>query len=389
MQEQKNPSYFLNFGPHHPSTHGVLRLSLEMCGEEVISCEPEIGYLHRGVEKICENKKFLSIIPYVDRLDYLAPSIAEHAYIMALEKALDIEPTPRAEFIRVIFDELTRISSHIMGIGSATYDLGCLSLFLYGFEEREKIMDIFEFVTGCKMHLAYYVPGGVLYDLSDEAIEKINSFMDGLGFYLEAVKKLALNNRIFIKRNEGIGYISRDLALEGGISGVNLRASGIGYDVRSAEKYGAYKLINFSPIVLAEGDSYARNKLRFLEIEQSVSIIRDCLKELPEGEYCSLGYFTNLPEEGSLEEILHTEFFGVGLSVPKEIKIYISSESPRGEFGVHIITGTETRKPLRIHFKSPSFAHVQLLKRLIPGHSIPDVTTILGSIDFLMGDCDR
>ncbi|MDR3030851.1 MAG: NADH-quinone oxidoreductase subunit D [Holosporales bacterium] len=386
---QENNTYVLNFGPHHPSTHGVLRLILKMSGEEVISCNPEIGYLHRGVEKICESKKFLSIIPYVDRLDYLAPLICEHAYVLAIEKANQIIPSKRALFIRTIFDELTRISSHIMGIGSATYDIGCLSLFLYGFEEREKIMDIFEAVTGARMHLSYYVPGGVLKDILNENIEQIESFVNGLDFYLDATEKLALNNRIFIKRTKGIGYISKDLAIKSGISGVNLRASGINYDVRNTGQYGAYRFIEFSPITLEEGDSYARNKLRFMEIKQSVSIIKECIKSIPRGEYCSYGYFSKDAPSGTLYEILHNEFFKEGLKLPPKSRIYASTESPRGEFGVHILTTKSLPMPYRIHFKSPSLNIVQLLKRLLIGCSIADITIILGSLDFIMGDSDR
>ncbi|MDR0744515.1 MAG: NADH-quinone oxidoreductase subunit D [Holosporales bacterium] len=386
---ERSNTYILNFGPHHPSTHGVLRLILQMAGEKVISCHPEIGYLHRGVEKLCEDKKFLSIIPYIDRLDYLAPLICEHAYILALEKSLQIIPAERAVFIRTIFDELTRISSHIMGIGSATYDIGCLSLFLYGFEEREKIQDIFSAVTGARMHLSYYVPGGVLYDLTNDNIQQIQNFIANLYFYLNAVKKLALDNRIFIKRNKDIGVIYQDQAMKSGISGISLRASGINYDVRETTNYGAYHLIKFSPITLEEGDNYARNKLRYLEIQQSISIIKECLRLLPMGEYCSCRYFLNSVPLGTLFEILHSEFFTSGPSLPKNSKIYSATESPRGEFGVHILTIEPATNPYRIHFKSPSFNIIQLLKLLLKNVNLPDVTAILGSLDFIMGDCDR
>ena len=206
--------YTLNFGPHHPSTHGVLRLVLTLQGEKISESSPEIGYLHRGVEKLVENKKFLSIIPYIDRLDYLSPVIQEHAYVRAIERLLNIKVPRRALIIRTIFDELTRISSHIMAIGCLTYDLGCLSLFLYGFEEREKIMDIFEATTGARMHLAYYVPGGVTDDISRETLNAIKLFVNKLGFYMDAVQKLALNNRIFKSRTQGVGLISKNMAIK-------------------------------------------------------------------------------------------------------------------------------------------------------------------------------
>ncbi|MDR0695182.1 MAG: NADH-quinone oxidoreductase subunit D [Holosporales bacterium] len=372
MTAAESDVYSINFGPHHPATHGVLRLSLEISGEEVIVCNPDIGYLHRGVEKIAENKKFVSIIPYVDRLDYLAPSPQEHAYVTALERLLNIDPPMRAVFIRTIIDELTRISSHIMGIGSATYDLGCLSLFLYGFEEREKVMDIFEAITGARMHLACYVPGGVLADISDDIIERVYSFLDGLGFYLNAVEKMALNSRIFAKRTKNIGVISAKMAKRHGISGVNLRASGIPYDIRKSIPYGAYADLEFEPIILTGGDCYDRTKLRFLEIQQSVDLIKQCLKLMPSGATCN-----------HLHPSLHS------LTLPPHSIVYAATETPRGEFGVHLLLDKETTKPYRLHFKSPCFAHVQLLKKLLIGAQIPDITAILGSLDFIMGCCDR
>ena len=384
-----NNSYILNFGPHHPSTHGVLRLILELFGEEVVSCNPDIGYLHRGVEKIAESKKFISIIPFLDRLDYLSPVLQEHAFVLAIEKILKIIPPKRALFIRTIFDELTRISSHIMAIGSAAYEIGCLSLFLYGFEEREKIMEIFEGVTGARMHLTYYVPGGVLSDIDDETIKKISGFIDGLGFYFEAVEKLALSNRIFKKRNEGIGRISKEHAIASGISGANLRASGVEYDVRKIVPYGAYAFIDFKTIVLQDGDCYARSNLRYLEIKQSIDIIKQCLNLItPEG-ICNYGHFSEVNDKGTLGELLHDSFFSRGIELPENSIIYSSVEAPRGEFGIHMFIGQEKTKPYRLRLKSPSFAHIQLLKELLIGVRIADVTAILGSLDFLMGDCDR
>ena len=385
----KKKGYILNFGPHHPSTHGVLRIIFRLEGERVISCDPDIGYLHRNVEKLVEDQKFLSIIPYIDRLDYLSPVIQEHAYINALEKLLKITPPKRAVFIRTIFDELTRISSHIMGIGSATFDIGCLSLFLYGFEEREKIMDIFERVTGARMHLAYYIPGGVMDDISDDVILMIKNFINGIGFYLDATEKLALNNRIFQQRTKNIGTISKDMAIKNGISGVNLRASGVSYDVRKASPYGAYNDIGFEPITLTEGDSYARTKLRYLEIKQSCELIKKCLGLITPGSFCNYGYFSSVEERGTLKEVLHSGFFSHGIELPKKTTIYSSVENPRGEFGIHLILNDEQTKPYRMHFKSPSFMHIQILKELLVGTKIADVTAILGSMDFIMGDCDR
>ena len=382
-------TYILNFGPHHPSTHGVLRLILELSGEEILSCNPDIGYLHRGVEKIIEEKKFLSIIPFLDRLDYLAPVLQEHAFVNAIEKILKINVPRRALIIRTIFDELTRISSHIMGIGSASFELGCLSLFLYGFEEREKIMDIFEATTGARMHLAYYIPGGVLSDIDDEITSRINSFIEGITLFYESVENLTLNSRIFRKRTEGIGYISEELAIKSGISGVNLRASGINYDIRKTIPYGIYNEIEFEPITSRDGDCFARNKLRFLEIKQSIDIIKQSLKLLEPGPINCYGYFSRTEEEGTLYELLHEAYFSIGIEVPKDTVIYSSVESPRGEFGIHLFTKSDQTKPYRMRLKSPSFAHIQLLKDLLVGSRIADATAIMGSLDFVISDCDR
>ncbi|MDR3224047.1 MAG: NADH-quinone oxidoreductase subunit D [Holosporales bacterium] len=371
MLNKHDDVYELNFGPHHPSTHGVLRLKLRLSGEEVLSCEPEIGYLCRNVEKIVESKKFLSIIPYIDRLDYLSPAIQEHAYVLAIEKLLKVHPPKRAVFIRTIFDELTRISSHIMAIGSMTYDLGCLSLFLYGFEEREKIMEIFDEVTGARMHISYYVPGGVFADVSQQAIQMIRSFLGGIDQYLQIVDRLALNNRIFIRRTKNIGNISKSQAIENGLSGVNLRASGIVYDVRNSIRYGAYKFLNFTPITLTGGDCYDRMKLRTLEVRQSVYLIEELLEILPRGDFC-------------IEALWKKD-----IKIPEEKVIFSSTETPRGEFGIHMFVAENSMMPLRMHFKSPSFAHIQFLSKLLVGCKLPDIPAILGSMDFIMGCADR
>jgi NADH-quinone oxidoreductase subunit D len=344
-----------------------------MFGEAVVACEPITGYLHRGVEKIIKGKRFISIIPYIDRLDYLAPVIQEHAYVTAIEKLLNASVPERAVFIRTIFDELTRVSSHIMSIGSMTFDLGCLSLFLYGIEEREKIMAIFEEVTGARMHLAYYTPGGVVNDLSESALAKIRKFIDGIGFYLDAVEKLALNNRIFIARTSGIGKILAEEAVVEGISGVNLRASGGTKDVRTSVPYGSYELLNFSPVVLRGGDCYARFHLRFLEIKQSMELISSCLALLPSGNYCDTDCAMRLAANG----------------LPRNSIVYSSTETPRGEFGVHMVVGSDPHTVHSMRFKSPSAAHVQFLRKLLVCARIADITAILGSMDFIMGCCDK
>jgi NADH-quinone oxidoreductase subunit D len=343
-----------------------------LSGEVILSCDPDIGYLHRGVEKLVEGKRFISIIPFVDRLDYMSSVFQEHAYVLTIEKALGVCPARRAVFIRTILDELMRISSHIMAIGTATFDLGCLSLFLYGIEEREKIMEIFEGVSGARMHLAHYIPGGVWSDLSEESVRRIGLFLDGIGAFLSLCERMALKNRIFMRRTKGVGVITTADAKIYGISGINLRASGVNYDVRQLNLYGPYKDLNFETITLEDGDCYSRIKLRFIEIKQSVDLIKKCIKMIEPGESCSMN-----------TSGIHS------LRIPRDTIVYSSVESPRGEFGVHMFVAGDQMSPYRIHFKSPSFAHVQLLKKLLIGQRIADVTAILGSIDFIMGCCDR
>lgn len=437
--------YKLNYGPHHPSTHGVLRLLLTMEGEEIIECEPIIGYLHRGVEKLVESKQFISIIPYVDRLDYLAPLISEHAYVLALEKLLKIEVPRRALIIRTIFDELTRISCHIMGIGCATYDIGLMNIFLYGMEEREKIMDIFYKTTGNRMHLAYYIPGGVTNDIDNSIINSIDSFINNLDFYLNTIDKLALNNRIFKSRTENIGIITKELAINYGISGVNLRSTGINYDIRQVKPYGIYKELNFKPIILNKSDCYNRTLLRYLEIKQSIALIKQCLDIIKDtyninckehienssniknssqnnqyikenSKYLSSNNKTidNTKKQIIIEKHnVHTVnnqcaennnycnfnkynrkdgsyFFNFNINLPANTSIYTSVENSRGEFGIHLFTGDKlSNTPQRIHFKSPSFSIIQMLGKLLKGATLADVSVILGSLDFIMGDCDR
>ncbi len=363
--------YTLNYGPHHPSTHGVLRLKLTMDGERVANCKPITGYLYRGVERLVESKSFISIIPYIDRLDYLAPVISEHAYMLALESLLQIEVPRRALIIRTIFDELTRISCHVLGIGCATYDMGLLSLFLYGFEEREAIMKIFDAVTGHRMHLAYYIPGGVISDITDEHVMQIQLFINQLPEYLDKVERLALDSFIFKYRTKGVGVISQDMAKGFGISGVNLRSSGVNYDIRDIKPYGIYSELDFQSILLEQSDCYNRTYLRYLEIKQSIKLINRCLDLLEPGRYNN-GF--NLLRN---------------LRLPKHSIVYRSVENSRGEFGIHLLINDNLLHPFRLHFKAPSFSIVNMLRELLVDCELADISIILGSLDFIMGDCDR
>ncbi len=380
--------YILNWGPHHPSTHGVLRLILDLSGEKVVSCEPDIGYLHRDIERLVETKKYISIIPFLDRLDYMSPSIQEHAFVLAIERVLGLEIPKRAEFIRVIIDELTRISSHIFAIGTASHDLGIMSLLLYSIEEREKVMEVFDDISGTRMHLNAYVPGGVAYDIAPSTFEKITRFINGLDRFYECVESLCLENTIFKARTKGIGVISKEIARASGISGVNLRASGIKFDVRTAG-YGAYKELDFEPIVLDEGDAYSRTNLRYLEIKQSADLVMQCCNKISDGQINCFGPYSGLSGRFGVSEMVYASFYARGIELEQNSIIYTSTETPRGEFGVHMYVGTDKTKPYRLHFKSPSLQHIQLLKKIIPGCKLPDINAILGSLDFIMGCCDR
>ncbi len=393
MTIDNTKEYILNFGPHHPSTHGVLRLILKMQGETIKSCVADIGYLHRGVEKILENKKWLSITPFLDRLDYLAPLHTEHAYVIALESTLNIEVPERALYIRTIFDELTRIASHIMAIGCATHDIGMLSLFLYCFEEREKILKIFENTTGARMHLNYYVVGGLFNDITNNIIQQIMEFLSGIHEFLENVQVMALNNRIFKNRTVNIGTISKSMAVEYGLTGPNARASGLKTDIRQEKPYGAYRNISFETPTLDNGNCYDRFKIRYLEIIQSISIIQQCIKKLPDGPIHNHIVIQLLNNKSLMhntpKEAIYSYFFENGLDLPKKLKIYRSVEGARGEIGIFISVESERSKPYRMHIRSPSFPHIQILEQLLIGTQIADVPSILGSLDFLMGDCDR
>lgn len=382
-------TYTLNFGPHHPSTHGLLRLVLELRGEDVIKCEPVIGYLHRGVEKILESENYISGIPYMDRIDYLAPLLCEHAYILAIENALKLNVPKRALFIRMIFDELTRISSHLMAIGSSSYDIGCLSLFLYALEEREKIMEIFELVTGARMHLCYYIPGGVASDIDANSITMIEKFLDQIHTFLKEAEIFAFENPIYKKRYEGVGIISNKLAKEYGLTGVNARASGSGFDIRKIFPYAHYDLIKFHIPTSRVGDSYSRMKLRCLEIIESVSIIRQCIALMPSGSFKNsfIPEFEKLNDNAAYQAT-YDLFYQRGFELPQGIHTSFV-ESPRGAFGVTIVSDKNSCSPYRIKIKSPSFNHINILEKLAIGNSLQDLTTILGSLDFLVSESDR
>jgi NADH-quinone oxidoreductase subunit D len=383
-------SYELNFGPHHPSTHGVLRLSLLVEGEAIVSCSPEIGFLHRGIEKILEDKGFLSCLPFLDRIDYLSSVFQEHAFVMAIEHVLKISPPKRGLFIRIIFDELTRISSHMLSLGSFAYDVGCLSLLLYSFEKREQIFGIFETVTGARMHPCYYIPGGVFSDLDSLSCQKISCFLVGMQEYLDSVMILALDNRVFKSRTEGIGKISQQQALSYSLTGPNLRASGVDFDLRKHRPYAIYDELDFSTKTYTDGDAYSRAVVRFEEIQESMRIIKQCILLLPDGPFKD----NTLPDrekvrENKLIALKYDYVYASGLELPKNITIAKEVESPRGEFSLVLFVTSDQKRAHRIRLRTSSFSSIDIIREIAPGHTIQDLTAIIASLDPILSDCDR
>lgn len=391
----------LNMGPSHPSTHGVLRIVLELEGELIKSARPEIGYLHRGDEKIAENMTYTQFIPYTDRLDYIAPLSNNVAYALAVEKLLGIQDklTPRCQYIRVICSELGRISSHLLGIGSYAMDVGAMTVFLLTFTEREKIYDLCEALTGARFTTSYTRIGGLSRDLPPGWGEQCRRFIDELLFKVDEVETLLTKNKIWLDRTQNIGVIPKEIAIDYGLSGPNLRGSGVEYDLRKAHPYLVYDELEFDVPVGSTGDCYDRYLVRMEEMRQSAKIIRQCLDKIPGGpdnltnEPINIDdYKITLPPKRkvltSMEELIH-QFMLVtqGINAPPG-EIYFGAENPKGELGFYI-NSRGGGAPYRLKIRSPSFVNLSILPWLLPGHTIADTVAILGSLDFVMGECDR
>lgn len=384
----------LNVGPSHPSTHGVLRLILELDGEIITKAMPEVGYLHRGDEKIAENMTYTQFIPYTDRLDYLAPLANNVAYALAVEKLLGIDGQlpPRCQYIRVVCCELARISSHLLGLGCFAMDLGALSAFLFTFTEREKIYNLIEALTGARLTTTYTRIGGLSRDLPPGWIEQCRKFLSEVEVNIDEMDQLLTGNRIFIDRTRDLGVISREDAIDYGLSGPNLRGSGVDHDLRKAHPYLVYAQVQFEVPVGSVGDCYDRYLVRMEEMRQSVRILRQCLDQMPDGPVNISDGKTVLPPKHrvltSMEELIH-QFMLVtqGVNAPPG-EVYFGAENPKGELGFYICSrGGGT--PYRLKIRAPSFANLSILPHLMPGHMVGDVPAILGSFDFVMGECDR
>jgi NADH-quinone oxidoreductase subunit D len=391
-----NENYLLNFGPQHPAAHGVLRLVLELSGERVIFADPHIGFLHRGTEKLIETKNYLQNLPFFDRLDYVAPLVQEHAYILAVEALENINVPKRALYIRMLFDELSRISNHVLCITTHALDVGALTPFLWLFEEREKILQFFEEASGARMHAAYYRVGGVFRDLSEHAVETIYQFSVNFLSFLEKLEDLLATNPIWQARLQGIGVLSRDGVFKHAFTGPISRGSGVPWDLRKTYPYSYYKTVSFLVPNGKNGDCYARYHVRIIEMYESIKIIKQCLIKL--SSEAALDNNRHSRVNISSTNKMRSKFFmedmiwffkewSIGLPVV-EGSVYASLEAPKGEMGVFLASDGSTR-PYRCRLRTPGFFHLQGLNALCYNTSISDVVANLGSLDIVFGEVDR
>ncbi|MDA5193742.1 NADH-quinone oxidoreductase subunit D [Govanella unica] len=392
MTETNIENYNINFGPQHPAAHGVLRLVLELDGEIVERADPHVGLLHRGTEKLIEYKTYLQAMPYFDRLDYVAPMNQEHAFVMAIEKLLQLEVPKRGQYIRVLYSEIGRILNHLMNLTAHAMDVGALTPILWGFEEREKLMEFYERASGARLHAAYFRPGGVHQDLPPKLLADIMSWTETFPQVLEDIEVLLVENRIFKQRNVDIGVVSLADALDWGFSGVMLRGSGVAWDLRRAQPYEVYSEMDFDVIVGKHGDCYDRYIVRLDEVRQSLKIIRQCIQNMPGGPVSSEDRKVVPPKRGEMKRsmealIHHFKLYTEGFKVP-EGEVYAAVEAPKGEFGVYLVSDG-SNKPYRCKIRAPGFAHLQAMDFLAKGHMLADIPAIIGSLDIVFGEVDR
>jgi NADH-quinone oxidoreductase subunit D len=382
----------LNMGPQHPATHGVLRVLLRLDGETVIGCVPELGYLHRGYEKMAENMSYYEFIPHTDRLDYISPMANNVAWVMAVEKLAGIEVPPRAQYIRMMVAELARITSHLVAVGAFAMDVGALTVFLWTLREREKVLDIWDILCGARFTNSYTRIGGVANDAQPEALAKVKWFIDQFDDNLTECEKLLNTNRIFIERLENIGVISAEDAIDLGLTGPSLRASGVEFDIRRAMPYLKYNEIDFNIPTYTEGDCLARYFVRVDEMRESAKIVRQILDKMPQGEVLANNPKKVLPHKTEIytrmEELIH-DFMIVNFGInPPVGEIYHAIEGSKGELGFYLVSKGEGH-PWKCKIRSPSFNNLQALPHLVKGHMISDVVAIIGSIDPIMGEADK
>jgi NADH-quinone oxidoreductase subunit D len=386
-------NYTINFGPQHPAAHGVLRLVMELDGEIVERVDPHVGLLHRGTEKLIEYKTYLQALPYFDRLDYCSPLCMEHSYVLAIEKLLDLEVPIRAQYLRVFFAELTRISNHMLNLGSHVMDVGAMTPNLWMFEIREDCMNFFERASGARMHCAYFRPGGVHQDVPLKLLTDIADWLDTrLPRLFEDAISLVADNRIFKQRNVDIGVVSKDDAVRWGFSGPMIRGSGIAWDLRKSQPYDVYAKMDFDVPVGTKGDCYDRFMCRVEEVRQSARIMKQCLREMPEGPVMTDDRKVAPPKRAEMKRsmeamIHHFKLYTEGFHVPAG-EVYVATESPKGEFGVYLVADG-TNKPYRCKIRPTAFSHLQAMDFMLKGHMLADATAVLGAMDIVFGECDR
>ena len=392
--EQKIRNFNINFGPQHPAAHGVLRLVLELDGEIVERCDPHIGLLHRGTEKLMESRTYLQNLPYFDRLDYVAPMNQEHAWCLAIEKLTGTPVPRRASLIRVLYSEIGRILNHLLNVTTQAMDVGALTPPLWGFEEREKLMVFYERACGARLHAAYFRPGGVHQDLPQDLVDDIMAWTETFPETLEDLDGLLTENRIFKQRNVDIGVVSRQEAMDWGMSGVMVRGSGMAWDLRRAQPYECYDEFDFQIPVGKHGDCYDRYLCRMMEMAESLKIIRQCIEKMEETkgqDVLSRGKITppsRADMKTSMEALIHHfKLYTEGFHVPAG-EVYAAVEAPKGEFGVYLVADG-TNKPYKAKLRAPGFAHLSAMDHLCTGHQLADVSAVLGSLDIVFGEVDR
>jgi NADH-quinone oxidoreductase subunit D len=384
--------YTMNFGPQHPAAHGVLRLVMDLDGEVVKRCDPHIGLLHRGTEKLIEHKTYLQAVPYFDRLDYVAPMNQEHAFALAVEKLLKIQAPARGQAIRVLFAEIGRTLNHLLNLTTYAIDVGAITPSLWAFEEREKQMQFYDRVCGARLHANYFRPGGVAFDMPDGLADDIGEYYAGFDKFIDDLETLLTDNRIFRQRTVDIGVVSARDAVAWGFTGPMLRASGVAWDLRRAQPYDGYENYQFRVPVGKTGCCYARYLVRVEEMRESVKIIQQVLRALPDGPVKSDDHKISPPKRAEMKTsmeamIHHFKLFTEGYHVPAG-ETYTTVEAPKGEFGVYLVADG-TNKPYRCHIRAPGFAHLQALDMMSKGHMLADAVSIIGSMDIVFGEIDR
>ena len=392
QQTKQVKNFTLNFGPQHPAAHGVLRLVLEMNGEVVERADPHIGLLHRGTEKLIEYKTYLQAMPYFDRLDYVSMMCQEHAFVLAVEKLVRCEVPIRAQYIRVLYSELTRILNHLLALSTHAMDVGALTPFLWAFEEREKLFEFYERASGARMHAAYFRPGGVAQDLPLGLCDDIFKFTQSFASRIDEIEEMLTNNRIWKQRLVDIGVVTAKEAQDWGLSGAMLRGSGVNWDIRKAHPYEVYDQVEFDIPVGKNGDCYDRYLIRVEEMRQSLRIIVQCLNQMPNGVIKSNDKKLTPPSRSHMKQsmeslIHHFKLYTEGFNVPAG-ETYTAIEAPKGEFGVFLVSDG-THKPYRCKIRAPGFAHLQALDFMSKHHMLADVVTIIGTQDIVFGEVDR